>query len=393
MADTSTNTFFADVPDFTAFEGVTDTANYRPLPDDWALVTGDIVNSTGAIAAGNYKQVNMSGASIISAVLNALDHADLPFVFGGDGALVAIPPAGIDKARSEVAAVRTWVTEEMGLEMRAAIVPLKDIRAAGFDIMVARLRVSEFAAFAMFAGGGAAWAESQMKQGRYLVEPAPPGARPDLTGLSCRWAPIPSRHGEIVSIIAVPGEKSDQAAFSALIADLVTIVAMQDRGGHPIPQDGPPQAKLTSKALDWEARASSPKDRRFKQKAWILFQYHLAQFLDRFNITLGDFEPKRYKRDVAANSDFRKFDDGLKMTVDVNRENFARIDARLAEAAKAGICRYGLHSQNAALMTCFVLTPMRRDHMHFIDGAAGGYALAATHIKGKAAPKIAAITS
>jgi hypothetical protein len=335
----------------------------------------------------------MSGASIISAVLNALDHPDLPFVFGGDGALVAIPPSGIDKARVEVAAVRTWVTEEMGLEMRAAIVPLKDIRAAGFDILVARLRVSEFAAFAMFAGGGAAWAESQMKQGRYLVEPAPPGARPNLTGLSCRWAPIPSRHGEIVSIIAVPGEKSDQAAFSALIADIVTIVAMQDRGGHPVPQDGPPKAKLTSKALDWEARASAPKDKRFKQKALILLQYHLGKFLDRFNIKLGDFEPKRYKSDVAANSDFRKFDDGLKMTVDVNRENFARIEARLAEAAKAGICRYGLHRQHAALMTCFVLTPMRRDHMHFIDGAAGGYALAATQLKGKAAPKIAAIAS
>ena len=381
MADASTNTFFADVPNFTAFEGVTDTANYRPLPDDWALVTGDIVNSTGAIAAGNYKQVNMSGASIISAVLNALDHADLPFVFGGDGALVAIPPSGIDKARAEVAAVRTWVTEEMGLGMRAAIVPLKDIRAAGFDVMVARLRVSEFAAFAMFAGGGAAWAESQMKQGRYLVEPAPPGARPDLTGLSCRWAPIPSRHGEIVSIIAVPGEKSDQTAFSALIADLVTIVAMQDRGGHPVPQDGPPQAKLTSKALDWEARASSPKDRRFKQKAWILFQYHLGQFLDRFNIKLGDFEPKRYKRDVAANSDFRKFDDGLKLTVDCSLETADQIEHDLAAAHAQGICVYGIHRQNQALMTCLVPSPMRDDHVHFVDGAAGGYASAAIMLK------------
>lgn len=393
MADSSTDTFFADVPEFTAFEGVTDTGNYRPLPDDWALVTGDIVNSTGAIAAGNYKLVNMSGAGIISAVLNALGHAELPFVFGGDGALVAIPPSGIDKARAEVAAVRTWVTEETGLEMRAAIVPLRDIRAAGFDVMVARLRVSDYAAFAMFAGGGAAWAEQQMKQGRYLVDPAPPGTRPDLTGLSCRWSPIPSRHGEIVSIIAVPGGNADPAAFGALIADIVTIVAMQDRGGHPVPQDGPVAAGLTGKALDWEARASAPRGRRARQKAWIAFQYYLGQFLDRFNITLGDFDPKRYKRDVAANSDFRKFDDGLKMTVDVDRKNLDRIKARLAEAAAAGICRYGLHSQNAALMTCFVLTPMKRDHMHFIDGAAGGYALAATQLKATLPPKVAAAAS
>eukprot|EP01035_Chromulina_nebulosa_P011755 gene11755-15685_t len=87
MGNSANDTFFSDVAPFTAFEGVTDVVNYHSLPNDWALVTGDIVDSTGAIAAGEYKAVNMSGASLISAVLNALGHQDLPFVFGGDGAL------------------------------------------------------------------------------------------------------------------------------------------------------------------------------------------------------------------------------------------------------------------------------------------------------------------
>ncbi len=65
--------------------------NYRPLPDDWALATADIVGSTKAIADGRYKAVNMAGASVISALLNGLGRRDLPFVFGGDGALVALP--------------------------------------------------------------------------------------------------------------------------------------------------------------------------------------------------------------------------------------------------------------------------------------------------------------
>jgi hypothetical protein len=34
-------------------------------------------------------------------------------------------------------------------------------------------------------------------------------------------------------------------------------------------------------------------------------------------------------------------------------------------------------------MTCFVPTPIARDHIHFIDGAAGGYAVAASQITGK----------
>jgi len=386
MSD-STDTFFNDVPAFDMFEGVTDIDNYRRLPDDWALVTGDIVDSTGAIAAGKYKSVNMSGASIISAVLNALDHQDLPFVFGGDGALVAVPAAGIDRARAAVAAVRTWVVEEMGLEMRAAIVPIREIRAAGLDVRIARFSVSDNTSYAMFMGGGAAWAEARMKEGLYSVAAAPASTRPDLDGLSCRWSPIPARRGEIVSIIAVPAETAAPADFVALVADIVTMVAMQDRGGHPVPQEGPLAGVLASRNLDWEARASAEPRRRWRRKLWIAFQFYLAKYLDRFDITLGDFDPKRYRRDVAANSDFRKFDDGLKMTIDVDAANLARIEARLEEASRAGVCRYGMHRQDAALMTCFVLTPMKRDHMHFIDGASGGYALAATKLKAKSAPQ------
>ena len=32
-------------------------------------------------------------------------------------------------------------------------------------------------------------------------------------------------------------------------------------------------------------------------------------------------------------------------------------------------------------MTCIVPSPLTRDHLHFIDGAAGGYAMAATFLK------------
>jgi hypothetical protein len=383
MGDSTNDTFFGDVPAFSEFAGVTDMANYRSLPDDWALITGDIVNSTGAIAAGNYKTVNMSGASIISAVLNALDHQDLPFVFGGDGALVAVPASGIEKARAAVAAVRTWAREEMGLEMRAALIPVKDIRQAGFDVRVARFRVSDYASFAMFSGGGASWADARMKAGQYLVEPAPPSSRPDLTGLSCRWSPIPSRHGQVVSVIAVPIAGADASAFTALIADIVSLVAGEERGAHPVPQEGPLAGRLNPKAVDWEARAQAPMGKRAKEKLKIMAQFYLAKFLDRFDITLGDFDPKRYRRDVAANSDFRKFDDGLKMTIDVDAESLGKIEARLEQASNAGVCRYGLHRQDAALMTCLVMNPMKRDHMHFIDGAAGGYTLAATHLKAK----------
>jgi len=38
----------------------------------------------------------------------------------------------------------------------------------------------------MFAGGGLGWFEAQAKRGDYVLPPAAPGTRPDLSGLSCR---------------------------------------------------------------------------------------------------------------------------------------------------------------------------------------------------------------
>ena len=102
---------------------------------------------------------------------------------------------------------------------------------------------------------------------------------------------------------------------------------------------------------------------------------------ERTDAFSGDDSKTVYRREIVANSDFRKFDDGLKMTLDIEPERLAGIEARLQEARAAGVCRYGLHRQDSALMTCVVPTPLARDHVHFIDGAAGGYALAAAKLK------------
>jgi hypothetical protein len=138
MNAVSDQEFFATVPVFTDFGGVTDAGNYRPLPDGWILALADIVGSTQAIEGGRYKDVNMAGASVISAVLNAVGKGDYPFVFGGDGALIALPGSLEQIARDALAAVQIWVEEDLGFTLRAAVVPLADIRREGLDVMIAR---------------------------------------------------------------------------------------------------------------------------------------------------------------------------------------------------------------------------------------------------------------
>jgi hypothetical protein len=381
----ASDTFFDTAPVFAEFEKVADPGNYRPLPGDWALANADIVNSSAAISAGRYKAVNMAGASVIAAILNALGRRDLPFAFGGDGALVAVPGSAIETTKQALAAVKTWVAEELELDLRAALVPLADIRAHGYDVRVARFEASSEISFAMFTGGGASWAESEMKAGRYAVAAAPPGSRPDLHNLSCRWNPIRARNGEIVSIIVIPESREALAEFQKVVADVVALADEQGRGGHPLPAAGP-DFPIVARGLDYEARAVAPPGKRLRPKLRVLVQVALAYIFSKLGLTATGFDPVLYRADVAHNSDFRKFDDGLKMTIDVDAEHLGRIEARLKEAAAAGHCRYGLHRQSSALMTCIVPSAFTRDHMHFIDGAAGGYAVAARNLK--AAPAV-----
>ncbi|WP_160006462.1 DUF3095 domain-containing protein [Rhizobium sp. 18055] len=382
MNDILSDAFFASVPVFDQFEGVTDTGNYRRLPDDWVLAVADIVGSTQAIMGGRYKDVNMAGASVISAVLNALGQGDYPFVFGGDGAMVALPGSLEAAAREALAAAQRWAEEDLKLTLRIALVPVSDVRLEGLDVRVARYSASPFVTYAMFAGGGTSWAERQMKDGRYTVEPAAAGTRPDLTGLSCRWNPIESRNGEIVSIIAVPGDRGVTPEFRRLVTDVVAMSGEQSRNGHPVPADGPALA-FSLKGINREVRATASVGGRLRQRLSIMIQLGLTVFLHKFNLKFGTFDARRYKRDVAGNSDFRKFDDGLKMTLDIDAHRLGLIRALLEKAQADGVARYGLHSQTSALMTCFVPTPLSRDHMHFIDGANGGYAVAASQISGK----------
>lgn len=370
--------FYSSLPVLTRFEGVTDAENYAALPSDWYLALADIVGSTDAIADGRYKDVNMAGASVISAVLNVMDETDYPFIFGGDGALVAIPPSKTTEARLALASVRKWVREELQLEMRVALVPVSEIEKVGLNVGVARFAASPSATYAMFNGGGTSWAERQMKAGRFLVD-EDDAPFPDLTGLSCRWDAIPSQRGQIVSIIVSPTSSSFMAEFRQMMMKLIAVTARSSRDSHPVPEVGPP-LRYNPKSVEREAQAVAGPSKRWERKLAIRLQIWLTIFLYRFNLSLGRFHARQYARDVAQNSDFRKFDDGLKMTVDVDEDQLSEIRAILEDGKTRGICDFGLHSQSSALMTCLVFNPLSHNHVHFIDGANGGYALAASQL-------------
>jgi len=377
------DTFYGRIPVFRGFSSLMDPALYSALPDDWSIGVADIVESTKAIAEARYKAVNMAGASVIAAVANALEGREFPFVFGGDGASFAVSPDDLARTRDALAATAIWVEESLNLIMRVALVPVAAVRAQGLDVRVARFGPSPNLSYAMFSGGGLGWAETAMKRGEFAVPAAAPGTQPDLTGLSCRFEEIPSVRGLILSVLVVPARGADPLAFRKLIEDVIALVERSPDAGRPVPPGGPP-LRWPPAGADFEARAARGGS-LLKRRAAVLTFTLFAYLIMRFGISVGGFVPKTYVRQVVENSDFRKYDDGLRMILDCTPELEAALTRRLALAASAGVARYGLHRQDAAMMTCFTPSALRSDHVHFIDGARGGYASAATALKAMAA--------
>ena len=377
------DTFYGRIPVFRGFSSLMEPALYSALPDDWSIGVADIVESTKAIAEARYKAVNMAGASVIAAVANALEGREFPFVFGGDGASFAVSPEDLARTRDALAATAIWVEESLNLMMRVALVPVAAIRAQGLDVRVARFGPSPNLSYAMFSGGGLGWAETAMKRGEFAVPAAAPGTQPDLTGLSCRFEEIPSARGLILSVLVVPARGADPLAFRKLIEDVIALVERSPDAGRPVPPGGPP-LRWPPAGADFEARAARGGS-LLKRRAAVLTFTLFAYLIMRFGISVGGFVPKTYVRQVVENSDFRKYDDGLRMILDCTPELEAALTRRLTLAASAGVVRYGLHRQDAAMMTCFTPSALRSDHVHFIDGARGGYASAATALKAMAA--------
>jgi hypothetical protein len=164
-----------------------------------------------------------------------------------------------------------------------------------------------------------------------------------------------------------------------LIQELLRTLRSDDPGLHPLPAEGPLPA-WTGDHLDHAIKTGS---RKVPFAAWAAkcLRAILARVGTLLGIPIGGFHEARFRRELVENTDFRKFDDGLRMTVDCSSELADVIDARLEEAQRRGACFFGTHRQLAANLTCFVPSPTQANHVHFVDGASGGYAFAAVNLK------------
>jgi hypothetical protein len=70
----------------------------------------------------------------------------------------------------------------------------------------------------------------------------------------------------------------------------------------------------------------------------------------------------------------------LRMLIDGSEQQYAQLQLYLDRECRAGRLAWGASKSRKALVTCIVRS-YSGNHMHFVDGSDGGYALAARELK------------
>lgn len=380
-------TFYADLESLSEFADITDISKFQDIPKDWVVVITDVAQSTAAIADGRYKDVNLLGACSIVAILNIVDELEIPFVFGGDGASLLIPPRFIHDAEIALVALQKMAVEEFKLELRVGIVPVEDI-TDNHSLKVAKLRISENYSQAILRGGGITYATRLIKERAtshlYSPQVNVSQAIADYTGLECRWQDIPSRHEEIMSLIVnatAPSQSQIDAIYYEVIQQIERIYG-KDIDCNPVVVDNL-QLSFLKKNLASETKVFAAYKKRW-QKMLYIWKLRLINLLGLifmgFNIKVAGFNWGDYKQIVSETTDFKKFDDCLRMVISGNLKQRQKLISHLDKQFLKGRLVYGIHISDRALMTCLVFERDGRQ-VHFIDGADGGYALAALAMK------------
>jgi len=385
----SSDDFYANLPVLDDFPAISRFSSYRALPDDWMVVVADIEDSTSAIAAGQYKAVNILGVSIIASATNIAKPLSIPSVFGGDGAIVCIPGKLADEAAAALQAVKIIAIEQYGLNLRAGIFPMQVIHEAGYCVLVARHRMSEHYVQAAFTGGGTEYAEQLLKDetgGRpYRLTRSERIPRADFSGLECRWDNVPSKRGEIIALIVkvLAASSAEEARIYAQIITRIDEIYGEDELSHPVHIDGL-QLPLAKKTLEFESKLKNHGRSMAGRIGFFLrirLEVLLGRLFMRLGIKTGATDWGNYRKELVKNTDFKKFDGMLRQV----RAGTARQRRQLSDYLEAryrqGDCIYGIHHADSALVTCIVGDRAAGAHYHFVDGADGGYALAARAMK------------
>jgi len=370
--------FYQELGSFADFLEVTRDEHFVPAPQDWMVVITDVKGSTKAIEAGRYKDVNTVGAASISVVQELMEE-DFPYVFGGDGSTLLIPPDEIDRVLEALTRLERLSREKFDLGLRIGRVSVREVQQRGGVIEVAKHELTANKCVAVFRGGGLGEAEKLIKgdEEKYCLVSEDAGQL-DLKGLSCRWNPLPSKNGIVLSLLVLSRREPSGRIYDEFLNHFKGVFEGAIEQSNPVNTD----------VIGYNSIKDCLKDEtRFitSKRSWAFFKRFCeivaAVLIFKHGWPACIFDAKKYKESMRSHSDHRKFDDMLRMIVDCSHKQARAIHRYLEARRLRGDVFYGLHISKTALMTCYVQDVKDGQHIHFVDGGDGGYAMAAKQFK------------
>jgi hypothetical protein len=379
----SDSNFYRDLEPFHSFvDEAFDGRHYVVLPEDWVVVVADITGSTEAVQGGKYAEVNYLGAACIVAVTNAVREFDLPSVFGGDGATLAVPEGAREATLQALLATQRWGQAEFGLELRVGAVPMHEIYARGASLDVAKMEFSPGNTMAMFRGAGFELADKLVKSGAFAVEEvAGAGDRPDLESLSCRWSPMPSTNGHMLCLIIGANDDTGVPAddvYRDVLERIDAIASLSTAATSPV--------KVSNMRFRFGLDAMTKDVKTQPGNRWAnwlkaISVFVFAAILFRVKRKVGNFDPAQYMEEMAINSDFRKVNGMLRLIIDCSPDQCQQIESVLDGLHAQGALVFGSHRASHAIMTCVAPNVENNEHVHYIDGSEGGLWTASKGLK------------
>lgn len=383
----ATTDFYRALKPFLEFERVADLDNYSLAPDDWYVVIADVKGSTKAIEEGRYKEVNMVGAACINAVLNVTESGRIPYVFGGDGATLLVPAQDLEQCQKVLLGVQQLAITRFTLSLRVGVVSVATIHHESQSrVLVGKYQLSPGNVLATFTGGGIDLAEKWIKSDPdFLLQQNPTDEFPDLSGLSCRWEPLESQSGVMLSLLMQASNLDEHAKanlYSSMIKAIGEITDTSVDSVRPICAANM-HFRWPPRGLSAEVDATVGSRNRSLYTTKLYLNSLLQWFLDKFDKNAGGYNGKQYRVELRENTDYRRFDDTLRILLDCTTAQADQIEALLATHNQQGVLNYGVHRSASALMTCLIFNLKKAEHIHFLDGSHGGFTSAAQNLKAR----------
>lgn len=361
---------------------------FKPVPADWQVIITDIKNSTAAVKSGQHENVNLIATGSIVAVLNIAFKANIlvPFFFGGDGATFIVPPGMVSEVMKSLLKYRENTLKGFNLDLRTGIMAVNQIYAAGHHLQISRYNSNETFSIPIVLGDGLAHAEQLIKGENYLLATQEIAASEiDLSGMQCRWDKIepPENSEEVVTLIVVAQQCEQQATvFSKVIQHLDQIYGAPEKRQ---PISVPKLIFRTSfNSLGKEVKHRFGKIRVFEFiKSWLINIYGY--------IYLRTASGKKYLKQLVEMSDTLVIDGRINTVITGTARQRLALQTELDKLEQNNEILYGLYVSGESVMSCYV-RDLEDDHIHFVDGAEGGYTNAAGVLKQKIRDRLTPIS-